>query len=178
MTEYKIMDDDEKPASLKERLNNIEQSLSEGKKKEKKFKFKIPFKGKLSKQNIKKGFVTVQILHENGSVDFIKTKIDNGTISVEGCPRISTADYTIFYKGKPLIILPAWSLIPFSPVDNYEQTVKDKLTTAGRRLIIERMKLDAIKAKKGMGFGLIGWIVLGAAVIGVGYFLIKGGKIF
>ena len=171
------MDNDEQPKSLKERMNDIEKSLIDIKDNKKSKKFKLPFKAKLSKNNIKKNYVTVELIHENGNIEFLKTPINNGTIEIEGVPRISTTDYTIFYKGKPFIILPAWSMIPFSPVENYEQTVRDKLTTAGRRLIIERMKLDAIKAKKG-SFGIIGWVFLGLAVLGVGYFLIKGGKLF
>lgn len=171
--------EDEQPTkSLKKRMEDIEKSLGGLRdNSEKKYKFKLPFKARLSKLKVKKNFITVQLIHENGHIEFLKTKIVNGTIEIEGCPRISTADYTIYYKGKPFIILPSWSLKPFSPVENYEETVKNQMTTAGRRLIIERMKLDAIKPK-GKGFGLIGWIVLGAIVIGVGYFLIKGGKIF
>lgn len=172
-----MTDEENKQTNLKDRLNNIENALERLAEKSEKKKFKIPFKGRLSKPNIKKGYVTVQVIHENGHIEFLKTPVVNGTIDVEGIPRLSTADYTLQYQGKPLIILPSWSLKPFSPVDNYENTVQEKLTTAGRRLIIERMKLDAIKPKMA-GFGMIGWIVLGLVILGVGYYLIKGGKLF
>ena len=167
--------DEQKP--LKDRISDMEKIIEELSKSSSSKKFKIPFSAKLNKAKIKKNFITVLLIHENGNLQFLKTPIINGTIDIEGVPRIATADYTVFYKGKPFMILPSWSLKPFSPADNYEDTVQKDLTTAGRRLILERMKLDAIKPKK-MGFGMIGWIILGIAVVGVGYYLIRGGKIF
>lgn len=168
--------------------NNEEESLKELMKKNNKIlrdlmeksepaKFKFPFKAKLSKGNIRKNFVTVQIIQDNGDIEFIKVPITNGTISIDGIPKLATSDYTLHHKGKPLIILPAWSLEPFSPVEHYKETVKKDMTTAGRRLMLERMKLDAIKPK-GMGFGAIGWIILILVVAGIGYYLFKGGKLF
>jgi hypothetical protein len=167
--------EEQKP--LKDRISEMEKTIEELSTKSSNKKFKLPFRAKLSKVAIKKNFITILLIHENGNLQFLKTPIVNGTIDIEGVPRIATADYTTFYKGKPFMILPAWSLKPFSPADNYEDTVQKDLTTAGRRLILERMKLDAIKPKK-MGFGIIGWVILGIAVVGVGYYLIRGGKIF
>ena len=170
-------EDENKEDSLKDLMKKNNKILQDLMDKSEPKKFKLPFRAKVSKTNIRKNFITVQIIYENGNVEFIKAPIKNGTIDVEGIPRISTADYTLFHKGKPIIILPAWSLKPFSPVENYEETVQKDMTTAGRRLILERMKLDAIKPK-GMGFGMIGWVVLVIVIAGVGYYLFKGGKLF
>ena len=56
---------------------------------------------------------------------------DDGTIMVDGVPRISTIDYKLNYKGKPWVIIPEWSLKPFSSSENYEQTIKDKMNIEG-----------------------------------------------
>jgi hypothetical protein len=168
---------EDKEESLKELLKRNNKILQDLMVKSEPSKFKLPFKAKLSKGNIKKDFITVMLIYENGNTEYIKAPIKNGTIDVDGIPRLSTSDYTLYYKGKPMIILPAWSLQPFSPVGNYSDTVRNDMTIAGRRLILERMKLDVLKPK-GAGFGAIGWIILIIVLVGAGYYLFKGGKLF
>lgn len=169
--------EEEKEESIKELLKKNNKVLMDLLEKSEPQKFKLPWKARLSKGNIRKDFITVMIIYENGNIEYLKAPIKNGTIDIDGIPRLSTADYTLYYKGKPMIILPAWTLKPFSPVENYEDTVKEDMTVAGRRLLIERMKLDAIKPK-GVGFGAIGWVILLLVLAGAGYYLFKGGKLF
>ena len=130
--------------------------------------------GKLSLGDLKKEYVTVQIINHNREVKFVKLPIENGCIVIDDIPRMSMTEFMLTHKGKPLIIIPEWSIKPFSPMDNYNDTVQDKLTTAGRKLILEQMKKEAIASKK-MSFGWWTWLVLGAAVIGLIYYLVKGG---
>ena len=168
----------EEQESIKDKLDKLLVQQDTLIKENKEKKWKLPWGKKPSKAQVKKGWTTVQIIRNNGSIDFIKAPIEDGTVDVDGIPRISTIDYKLSYKGTPFVIIPEWSLKPFSPVENYEQTEKDRLTTTGTRLILAKMEKEAIKPKGAGGFGTIGWIILGVAVIAVVYYLMKGGKLF
>ena len=154
-------------------LENQNQLISQKKVK----RWKLPFSGKLSKLSLKKNYVTVMYIKDNKSVDFIKVPIDQETITLDGLPRASSADYVLSYKGKPLIIQPSWSIAPFSPTENISDTEKAQLSAKARKLVFTKMKNDIIVPKK-LGFGGFGWIILLLVGCGVGYYLWKGGKLF
>ena len=139
--------------------------------------WKIPWGARVGKTAIKKGYATICIINENGGTRFIKAKVEDGTISIDGFPRLATADYCLSHNGKPFYIIPTWSMKPFSPVEHYAETEREKMNMAGRRVILAKLEREAIKPT-GKGFGMIGWIILGAIVLGVGYYLITGGKLF
>ena len=155
---------------LKDKIDgNIEQP------KDKK-KFKIPFKAKVKVNELKKNFVTVLYLKNNHTGEFIKVPIDESSTMINGIPRIATTEEIIYIDGKtPLIIQPEWSVKPISISDNYEQAVKEQLTSEGFTVLLNRMKKEAIISKKKMS----GWlIILIIAVIGiVGFILLGGGKL-
>ena len=145
--------------------------------KDKKKKFKLPSKARLSRRNLRDNYVTVLHLNNNHTGEFLKVKIDESTTMVNGIPRIANTEEIIYIDGKtPLIIQPEWSVKPISISDNYEKSVKDELTSEGFSVLLNRMKKEAIKTKKKMS----GWIiVLILAVIGVaGFFLLGGTKLF
>lgn len=165
--------------SMKEILKKIadQQEMMLAGKKEK--AFKLPWKSRTGKAAVKKGYATVCVINENRSVNFKKIFIDgDGAALLDKFPRVASADYTLIYNGKPFYIIPSWSMKPFSPVENYEQTKKENMHVLGRRLVLSKLEGEKIKPK-GAGFGMIGWIILGAIVIGAIYFLTKGGgKLF
>ena len=135
----------------------------------------IPWKAKVGKRKAKKGYIIVQKVYENGNMDFERHLIQDGTIMVDGIPRLATtAD--VFHRGKkPWMILPMWSIKPFSRVDHFTETEKANYTTKGWRLILNRIKNEAITEKKKIGSVVI-WIVLVAiAGLGLGYMAYKGG---
>ena len=140
-------------------------------------KFKMPGVVKLPKSKIKKNWVTAIMINENRTMDAIRVPVEDGTIKIDGIPRIATTDHIISWRGKPVVILPSWSIKPFSPEENYEKSVREQMTTTGRKLVIAKMKRDTIDPKKG-SFGMIGWIIVLLVVAGVGYYLFKGGKLF
>lgn len=140
-------------------------------------RWRLPRRARVNKKGLKKNYVTALIINENRNVDAVKLQIQDGCIMVDDVPRIATQDYTLLFNGKPMIILPSWSLKPFSPEENYADTVKAELTTAGRKLIAAKMKLEAVQPKKKGGGGMGGWIILGLAILGVIYYFIKGGKL-
>jgi len=67
-------------------------------------------------------------------------------------------------KGNPLIILPNWSVEPFSPMEHYNQSMIDGKNTKGYKILMAKM-LSEQTNKKQMG-SLIKWI-LGAGLIGI-----------
>lgn len=163
--------------TLKEKLDILldqqNKLLSE---KDRKKGFKIPFKAKLSKKQLTNNWTNVVLLKENRNMSIVKVPIEDGCINIEGIPRIAIADYVFMYNNKPCIVLPNWSIKPFSPEENYDDTVKEKLTTTGRALVFAKMKKDVIATKK--SFGSFMWIILVVILAGVGWYLFKGGKIF
>lgn len=168
---------EEKQESISEKLDRITKQNEELISSKKEKGWKLPFGKKPSKAQVKKGWTTVQIIRNNGNIDFTKAKIEDNTINIDGLPRVAIPDYILTYKNTPFIIIPEWSLKPFSPVENYADLEKQKNTTIGWRLIQAKMEKEAIKPA-GKGFGSMGWIILVVVGLAVGYYFLKGGKIF
>ena len=168
--------EEQKPLKVMDMLEQISKKQDQLIQEKKIKKWKIPGKARLSKGQVAKNYATFMVIKDNKEVDFIRNPIEDGTSVIDGFPRIATADFCLTYKGKPLYILPYWSMKPFSPVENYKETEKDKMNMTGRRLVLTKLRVDQIQKKKGnLPFG---WILLGIAALGVGYYLIKGGKLF
>jgi hypothetical protein len=168
MEEYNLKDEIRR---LKEKIDG-EESIKEKKSK----KFKIPFNARVKIRELKKNYVTVLYLKNNHTGDFIKVPIDESSTMINGIPRIATPEEIIYIDGKtPLIIQPEWSVKPISISDSYEKSVQKELTSEGFSILLNRMKKEAIIAKKKMS----GWlIILIIAIIGIlGFFLLGGGKL-
>jgi len=114
-------------------------------------------------------------INENRGVDFKKVEIKDQAVMVNGIPRLATGDEILLYKKKPLMIVPSWSVNPFSPKENYEQSIKEKMNTNGYRILLSIMKSEMISSKKKLGTGLIiGGIIL---AIVIGYLVFSGGGV-
>jgi hypothetical protein len=155
------MDEDK---SLKEVISELNETLKEQKAKNEK-NFGIPFSARVGKAKVKKGWTTVQIIRDNRNVDFIKIPIEQQTAIIDGVPRIFTPDEMLSHKGKPFVILPSWSVKPFSPTDNYSETIKQGYGSQGFKLLLSRMKTEVVDGKKKMSGSIIWWII-GLAAIG------------
>ena len=161
--------------SLKETIREeIKQAVTEKEGiKEKNFRF--PFGKKVGKGQRKNNFITTLILNENGIYDFKKYQIMNQTIVHDVIPRLASAGHVMFdKKGNPLIILPNWSVEPFSPLEHYEKSLISGTNTAGFRLLLDRMENSKIDTKKKMGgIGMwVGGLILGGIIL---YALLSGG---
>ena len=158
---------------LKEKIEE-----QENKKSKKTKKWRYPFGKKVGKAQRKKNYVTVLKLNENSKAKFVKVRIDEQTFIEEGVPRLASAGH-VFQEGRknnPLIILPSWSVEPFSAMKNFEKSLENGANVVGFQLLMNRMKLEAIGAKKQMG-GIIKWL-LGAVVLGIiAYAFISGGGV-
>lgn len=166
---------EENNESIKELIKKIAERQEELAYKKEIKKFNMPSKFKLPKGKIRKNWVVAMLINENRTMDAIRVPIEDGTIKIDGIPRISTTDYIMSWRGKPVVILPSWSLKPFSPEENYEKSVREQMTTAGRKLVIAKMKRDIVEPKK-MSFGMIWWVIAIAVAGGVAWYLFKGGN--
>lgn len=138
--------------------------LEENKVKEKKWKF--PFGKKVGKGQKKKGYVTTLILNENGQYEFKKYQIKDQIIVHDVIPRLATTGHVMFdKKGNPLIILPNWSIEPFSTYKHYEESLTNGTNKNGYKLLMNYMLANKTDAKKEMG-GIWKWII-GLLVVGV-----------
>ena len=159
---------------IKEELQEIKEILKESQQEKKPKKFRMPWKGKVSPKKAKLGYVTVMKINENGFLDIKRKIIEQQTVMVDGVPRLATPEYVLHYKKNPVLILPSWSVKPYSPAERYEHSLQDGSNTKGYKLLMSRMKTETTGLKKQMG-GLIKWILgLGLIAI-VGYAMITGG---
>lgn len=160
---------------IKEDITELKDLLIKEKGGVKEKKFRFPFGKKVGRSQKKKNYITVQLLMENGTYHFKKYQIIDQTIIHNLIPRLATAGLVMFdKKGNPLVILPEWSVEPFSPKKHFEDSLKDGSNVKGFAILMSRMKSEQITSKKTMGNALK-WI-LGLAVAAIiGYALLTGG---
>ena len=141
---------------LLEKLDEISEKLETGKKKKKEKKFRLPLGIRLSQRKMRRQpYVIVCLIHTNGSVKFKMMKIEEDTIKIgEKFYQASSADI-LQYKRKPLLILTEWNMLPFSPRENFEAAAEAGTLTAVEKLIITKMKQEAIKSKMQINFKVI-----------------------
>jgi len=155
---------------LKE-IKELVKRQEEGKEK----KFKYPFGKKVGKAQRKKNFITVLKLNENGSCEFVKRQIKDQVFWEEGIPRLAAAGYVMQDRGNPLVILPSWSVEPFSPVDNFKQSLINGSNSRGYQVLLANMEGEAIKNKPSVGW--LKWVgILGLLGIVI-YAIMTGGGI-
>jgi len=175
---------------MSEDINQIKEMLKQPEVEEKHWwrgKKKVKLK-KVSKGQAKKNWVYVWTINENGHLNPSKKQIDEQTIMVDGIPRLATNQYIMFYKNRPLIILPSWSVeplpvnikdradfTPFNPKENLEESLINGTNTKGLKILLAKMLKETVNPKKPMS-NVIKWII-GLALAGiVGYAFISGGK--
>jgi hypothetical protein len=167
------MEEEKSEKTIREMLESIEKQNEILIEKKEVKEFKLPLLSRVFNFQAKRGYATIIIIRHNGVLDFRKVKISDGVVQIDGFPRISTIDYKLTHKGKPVFIIPEWSIKPFSPVENYEDSIKEKMNMVGRRTILSKLEGEKIVLKTPLGSK--GWIILIIAVIAAGYYFIKGG---
>ena len=145
-------------------------------KKVKEKKFRYPFGKKVGKKQRRRNFVTTLVINENGTCDFRKYQINEQTILHDLIPRLATSGHMLYdKKGNPFIILPNWSLEPFSPLEHYEKSMISGNNTNAFKILMARMLSDKVDVKKQMG-SLIKWVLgLGLGGIIIYAFMTSGG---
>jgi len=160
---------------IQDDLQELKKMIKESEQKKEEKKFKFPFGKKVGKRQAKKNFITVIKINENSNIDFKKVQIDEQTIMEGGIPRLAASKYVMHWKGKPVIILPSWSVEPFSPKDNYEQSLVNGSNAKGYAILMNKMIKETADGKKKVNGGMVGWIVGGILLLVIGYALMTGG---
>ena len=162
--------------TLEERIDEkIEAKLKAAEEKKlKKKKFNIPFWKRVNAGKKKQNYVTIMKINENGQIKFDVKRIENQTIMEDKIPRLATTQYVMYYKKNPIIILPSWSVEPFSPADNLKQSLDDGSNVKGFAILLEKMQSEQLGSKKQIGG--MAKLVLGLALAAIiGYAFISGG---
>ncbi len=169
----------EEEKTLKEEIKDLAKTIEESKKPKEK-KFRLPWKAKVGKLKLRKGFVVVEIINENRAIDFQKKQIIDGTININGDIHALDDLDLYYYKGKPFVHQPKGKINPWHPLKeflNEERVYDGKVVTKneiyGQKYVMARMKSDFITAKKTIGWGasIFGLVVLGI----IAYSFITGG---
>jgi hypothetical protein len=152
--------------SLREEFTDLKEILLSDPKelKKTKKKFRMPYKGKLSKKNMRDGYVTVVVIHPNKNVEFRKEIIEEGTINIDDTWHSVKSEDVFFYKNKPMILQPKVKKNPYNPLEGENETY-------GQKHIMARMKNDIIKGKKGFNISWLIWLII---IGGVAYGVIQG----
>ena len=163
--------------SLSKTLQSIDKKLEElkGKKEieETSFWSKWKFWENLTRGNIKRGWVNIVYISDNKNIRILKAPIDENVIMIDNIPHVINASDIYLHKNKPTIIVPAWSIKPFSAEQNLKDTKEAGNSTLGWEYIMNYLKKTEIKAVKNMGVMI--WIICGIIAIGGIYYLIKSG---
>lgn len=125
---------------------------------------------KLGRGAKKKGYVNYLYIRTNGEIEPLKVPINEMTSLIEESPRLARPEEILSYKNTPTIIQPEWSSEPFSMVKSYEGTVRDKMLSAGYRLLALRAEQGNIKPKGKISGTAIFFIIV--AILVVGYLLL------
>lgn len=160
---------------LKELIKEELKSMEHEKKTIKEKKFKFPFGKKVGRSQRKKNYITILNLKENGTYDYKKYQITDQTFIHEKIPRLAAAGHVMFdKKGHPLVILPEWSIEPFSPQKHFFESMEAGSNTKGYKLLLARMEQAKTDEKKKMG-GIAKWAI-GLVVLGIiAFALLSGG---
>lgn len=148
--------------SLKEKIDTIFEKIEGDNSKPIKTKpLKLPRKAKVRKRKLKKGWIGILKIDENGNIAGEKQQLKDSSIRTQdGLYHGSDGREILMWQGKfPVILQPSWKLNPI--------TIKkesDKNETYGQPYVQARMIADTIKVKK-VGGNIIIWLLVGAAVI-------------
>lgn len=160
--------------NLKEKVDFLYNGLSEKEKKKLIKKLNLPFRAKVGKRKIKKGWIGILRVDENGNIAPEKRQIDQQTFTTkDGSYHATDGSEILWWMGKfPVVFQPTWKRTPLNVLaglrNGMSQTIADKY-------VLAKMKLDAIKGKK--GGSIVVWIILAIIlIVGISYFA-KGGSI-
>jgi len=160
--------EEEKP--LNERVIDLEKIAKSGKVKE----LRIPSKAKVRGAKLKKGWIGVLRISENGNIEPTKEQIKGSVFRCKDGTSTGTYHTTdgrevLFWKGRfPVIVQEDKKVNP----KNFKFNEGDN-QTYGQEKIIATMLKDAITLKKKGGGGIVIFLVVGVVLFIIGKFVFK-----
>ena len=144
---------EERNRSMSEKLDEVLTHMNEssnGRRKKKDRGFELP-KGMMfgAKSKIKKNHCIVQVINDNGCVDFKLLPIHNNMVYIKENEsyHIATADYILRYKEFPLLIIPTFDSEPYNIKKNFKEADAEGRLTTWQKYYINVMNLSALKPK-------------------------------
>lgn len=138
----------------------------------KKRKIKIPRKAKVRKGKIKKGWIGILKIDENGNISGEKQKLEDSTIRLKDKTyHTIEGDEIGMWEGKyPVTIIPIWKKNPIK----LKRSKGEPNETHGQKYIMARMLGDTIKVKAAAGAKGLMYLVIAGAVAYGAYMLLTG----
>ncbi len=132
---------------------------------------KLPRKAKVKKRKLRKGWIGVLKIDENGNISATKVRIHGSAFDLNKETFHATDGREIlFWQGKfPVIIQRTWKKNPL----NVRLKDNEKNETYGQKPIMAKMIGDSIKNKKNAG-GILIWILVAVGAY-IGYTVLFGG---
>lgn len=160
-TEYKKL-------PIMQELESLRNQIKASKTKTK--KLKIPRKAKVRKGKLKKGWIGIIKIDENGNISGEKQKVEDSTIRLKDKTyHAINGEEVGMWEGKfPVILIQTWRKNPM-PIKRSD----NKNETYGQKYIMARMLGDTIKVKAGGNMGLLYIVGIGIALY-VGYMALTG----
>lgn len=151
--------------SLKEKVDMLYSSMEEGRKPRKR-KIKIPRRAKVNRRKMKKGWVGIIRIDENGSIAGERQQIEDSSYRLkDGTYHSSDGKEMLMWEGKwPVVIQSVKRKNPTNFMEEENETY-------GQKYIMARMLKDAIKVKRAGGNIILWLVIIGAILFGVNYFL-------
>lgn len=129
--------------------------------------FKLPFRLKIGeKQKLKKNYALVLWIKNNGYTDLDFAPIEDDFVynKSSGTWHQATADYTLWYKKYPLLIIPEYSNIPYKPKDHAKMIEDQGLSSRAQKVLMEIQKKADMAGKKKFGGNML-WIIIGGIIL-------------
>lgn len=119
------------------------------------------------KTKLKKNYVLVFRIRSNGTLVINFAPINNDMIYIQdaGTYHISNIKYMLRYKNYPAMILPEWSLKPFSPAEHFKETEEKEELALPQKVIINAMKMAQLKPSGAMAGKTILWVLIAGVVV-------------
>lgn len=138
----------------------------------KKKKLKIPRKAKARKGKLKKGWIGIIKIDENGNISGEKQKLEDSTIRLKDKTYHAVkGDEIGMWDGKfPVTIIKTWKKNPIK----VKRDDKEVNETHGQKYIMARMIGDTIKIKVAAGAKGFLYLLIGCAIAYGAYMLFTG----
>jgi len=158
----------DRSTSLRDEIRYLREEMEDSprKKKKKVRKFNIPLIARVSKAYLKRGYVIVQVINQNKSIDFRREPIIDGTIKLDDTIHAVDDFDVFFYRGKPFVIQPKKRINPYNPLRGDQQTY-------GQKYVTSRLESDAISEKKKSRISGMFIFILIIAAIAAYYFFVQ-----
>ncbi len=138
----------------------------------KKRKMKIPRKAKVRKGKMKKGWLGIIKIDENGNLSGEKQKLEDSTIRLrDKTYHAIKGDEIGMWDGKfPVVVIPVWKKNPIK----LKRSDGVPNETHGQKYIMARMLGDTIKVKAAAGAKGFLYVIIGLAVAYGAYMFFTG----